>query len=174
MNPNAQPNPTVPPQSPQPLPPQPNPPFTGAPPATGQPAPTMPPQPAQQPQPSQPMAPPVAPAPAVAPQPAAAPATPAPAAQPVTSVPPQSEAGQQPSPDGGVGAQPSANSFDPSKSPSEQVGQAGDPGADPQKHDAKKVTKLPIKGMSGPLPAIALGTIILIFLIVVALYAFTM
>jgi hypothetical protein len=65
--------------------------------------------------------------------------------------------------------------YDPSKSPSEQPAATGDVKAEPQKQDAKSVTKLPIPGnlAKGPLPAIILGVIIVIFLIVLTLYAFT-
>ncbi len=92
--------------------------------------------------------------------------------------------GSSPGPDSSAGAsstdttsaspQPSQD-FDPSKSPSEQLGHDGSGGdnkSDPHSQGASGITKLPIKGLKGPLPAIALGVIVLIFLITLALYAF--
>jgi hypothetical protein len=43
---------------------------------------------------------------------------------------------------------------------------------DAGRQDAKHVTRLPFTVAGGPLPAIALGIIILVFLLVVVLYAF--
>jgi hypothetical protein len=95
------------------------------------------------------------------------PAAPAPSDQPEGDSP----SGDASSAQGQV-EQKQSQDFDPTKSPSEQIDQVGGQPTDPKQQDASKVTKLPIKGLSGPLPAVILGVIILIFVVTLALYAF--
>jgi hypothetical protein len=113
------------------------------------------------------------------PQPSTASVAPAAGAAAVPAVAGPPPSAPSPSPEGQTAEQgqsegqpPQTQSFDPSKSPSEQIDQVGGQPSDPKQQDAKKVTKLPIGGLSGPLPAVILGVIVLIFIVTVALYAF--
>lgn len=86
---------------------------------------------------------------------------------------PQQQPESQPLPP--VQAAQADQSFDPSKSPSEQLGRdvtGNDNKAETHHSGASGVTKLPIKGLGGPMPAIILGFIVLLFLVMILLYAF--